>query len=167
LSHSLGEPGRPIQPALIMATPTTTREALLADALGDLGRLLDRTEAVKRETLATRQAMVKANDQLAKQLTDFQGSVNAGTERVKTHIVSHVLTRADNAARRSIEAQREAMELAATHAFQAELSPALHKLNTTVHLLSKAVDRLWLNWLTHAATAGLASAVTWLVLHWN
>ena len=150
-----------------MATPTTTREALLADALGDLGRLLDRTEAVKRETLATRQAMVKANDQLAKQLTDFQGSVNAGTERVKSHIVNHVAARADYAARQSIEAQRQAMAHAATQAFKAELSPALHQLNTQVHVLSKAVDRLWLNWLTHAATAGLASAGTWLALHWN
>jgi hypothetical protein len=144
-----------------MDRPGTAREALIAEVIGDLARLLDRAEALQPVMLESSQALVEARAQLADQLAAFETHVAALTEKVKVQAVKHILVRTDEAARRSVDTQTRAMAEAAQRLFKAEIDPALQRLAMPLQRLVQRVDRPWQQWLTHAATAAVASAATW------
>lgn len=139
----------------------TAREALIAEAIGDVARLLDRAEALQPAMIESRQALVEAQTQLADQLADFEARVSAITEKAKAQAVKHILVRTDEAGRRSVDAQTRAMAEAAQTLFKAEIDPTLQRLAMPLQRLVQKVDHPWEQWLTHAATAAVASTVTW------
>jgi hypothetical protein len=141
--------------------PGTAREALIAEAIGDLARLLDRVEALQPAMLEARQALIEAQARLADQLDAIEDRMGAITDRVKVQAVKHILVRTDEAARRSVDMQTRAMAEAAHTLFKAEIEPALQRLAMPLQRLVQKVDRPWEQWLTHAATAAVASAATW------
>jgi hypothetical protein len=144
-----------------MNHPGTAREALIAEVIGDVARLLDRAEALQPAMIESRQAFVEAQTQLADQLADFETRVSAITEKAKVLAVKHILVRTDEAARRSVDVQTRAMAEAAQTLFKAELDPALQRLAMPLQRLALKVDHPWEQWLTHAATAAVASTATW------
>lgn len=149
-----------------MNRPGTAREALIAEAIGDLARLLDRAEALQPALLESRQALVDAHAQLAEQLAAFEAQVAALTEKAKVQAVKHILARTDEAARRLMDTQTRAMSEAAQVLFRSEIDPALHRLAEPLRQWVQRVNRPWERWLTHAATAAMASAITWAVTAW-
>ncbi|MGE0674512.1 MAG: hypothetical protein AB7O64_15790 [Methylibium sp.] len=146
-----------------MTHPSTTREALIAEALDDAAKLLRQVEALAPALDQSRQALADAHSGLAGQLAAFEAQVTALTERAKVQAVAHVLARTDEAARRSIELQARAMADAARVALGAELGATLQRLQAAAQPRSDAPPRRWEPWLTHAAAAATASAVTWTV----
>ena len=144
----------------------TTREVLIAEAIGDLGRLLDRAEALQQALLESTQALVDARAILAGQLAAFDAHVIALAERAKVIAVRHILAKTEEAARRSVESQTRAMADAAQVLFKTEITPALQRLAMPLQQLVQRVDRPWEQWLTHAATAAVASVLTWTLLTW-
>jgi hypothetical protein len=140
--------------------PGTAREALLAEAIGDLARLLDRAEALQPAMLESRQSLVDAHTQLADQLAAFESHLTTLTEKAKVLAVKHILARTDEAARRSVDAQSRAMADAAQALFKTQIEPALQRLAWPLQQLVQRVDRPWEQWLTHAATSVVASAAT-------
>ena len=147
-----------------MDRPGTAREALIAEAIGDVARLLDRAEALQPAMLEASQALVEAQAQLADQLTAFETHVAALTEKAKVQAVKHILVRTDEAARRSVDMQTRAMAEAAQTLFKAEIEPALRRLAMPLQRLVQKVDRPWEQWLTHAATAAVTSVATWVLV---
>lgn len=143
-----------------MNQPGTAREALLAEAIGELARLLDRAEALQPAMLESRQSLVDAHTQLADQLAAFESHLTTLTEKAKVLAVKHILARTDEAARRSVDAQTRAMADAAQALFKTQIEPALQRLAWPLQQLVQRVDRPWEQWLTHAATAVVASAAT-------
>jgi hypothetical protein len=141
--------------------PGSAREALIAETIGDLARLLDRAEALQPAMAESRQALVDAHAQLADQLAAFETQVNALTEKAKVQAVKHILARTDEAARRSIEQQGRAMADAARVAFGAELGATMQRLQSALQPLTERPGRPWDRWLVHAAVAAAASALTW------
>jgi hypothetical protein len=83
------------------------------------------------------------------------------TEKAKVQAVKHILLRTDEAARRSIELQGRAMADAARVAFGGEFGATLQRLQSALQAPIERPDRRWERWLTHAAAAATASAVTW------
>jgi len=156
-----------------MTAPNTAREVLIAEAIGELGRLLDRAEALHPQMAASHQALVSAHAQLAAQLAEqlaaFDAQLTALTEKAKAAAVRHILARTDEAARRSVDTQTRVMVEAAQAAFKAEVEPALRRLVTSLQRLMDQVDRPWDLWLTHAATAAssavTSAAVTWFIVN--
>lgn len=146
-----------------MNRPTTAREALLAEALGDLAELLDRAEALPPALHESRQALVESQARLSEQLAAFDAHVIALSNTVKTQAVKHILTRTEEAARRSAEAQTRAMADAAQALFKEQLEPTLQQLAMPLRNLVQRLDRPWEQWLTYAATAAVASAATWVL----
>lgn len=146
-----------------MTHPSTTREALIAEALDDAAKLLRQVEALAPALDQARQALADAHSGLAGQLAAFEAQVTALTERAKVQAVAHVLARTDEAARRSIEFQARAMADAARVALGAELGATLQRLQAAAQPRPDAPRRRWEPWLTHAAAAATASAVTWTV----
>jgi len=140
-----------------MMAPSTTREMLIVEALGEAAKLIRQVEALAPVLDQSRQALADAHSGLAGQLTAFEAQVLALVERSKVHAVKHILARVDEAARQSIEQHSRAMADAARVAFGADLGAALQRLQS----LQNRPERQWEQWLTHAAAAATSSAATW------
>ena len=149
-----------------MSHPGTAREVLIAEAIGDLARLLDRAEALQPAIRESSQALIEARGQLTDQLAGFEAHVTALTEKAKLQAVKHILARTDEAARRTVDTQTRAMADAAQTLFKAEIEPALQRFAAPLRQWVERVDRPWEHWLTHAATAAVASAGTWMLSAW-
>ena len=146
-----------------MKPPSTTREALILEALGDADKLIRQVEALAPRLDESRQALADAYSGLANQLTAFEAQVLALSEKAKVQTVKHILARTDEAARRSVDLQARAMADAARVAFGAQLGATLQRLESVVPPLIERRERPWEVWLTHAAVAASASAATWML----
>lgn len=144
-----------------MTHPSTTREALIVEALGEAAKLIRQVEALAPALDKSRQALADAHSGLADQLAAFEAQVTDLTEKAKIQAVKHILARTDEAARRSIEVQGRAMADAARVAFGAELGATMQRLQSALQPLIERPELRWERWLTHAAAAATASAVTW------
>jgi len=140
-----------------MMNPSTTREVLIVEALGEAAKLIRQVEALAPALDQSRQALADVHSGLAGQLTAFETQVLALAENAKVQAVKHVLARTDEAARRSIEMQSRAMADAARVAFGADLGATMQRLQS----MQERPGRRWEQWLTHAAAAATSSAATW------
>lgn len=148
---------------------SSAREALIAEALGEIAELLDRVEAVAPALDTSRQALINASTDLAGQVTAFESRMTGIAETAKVQAVKHIARRTDEIARSSAEAQTRAMEEAARMLFRTELGPALQRVAMPLQHLAELAHRgahPWRHWLTHAATAVLASGLTWAMAGW-
>ena len=145
-----------------MTPPNTTREALLLEALGDVAKLIQQVEALAPALDDSRQSLADAHVGLAAQLAAFEKQIVALTEKAKVQAVKHIIVRTDEAARRSIELQRQAMADAARVAFGTELGATLQQIRSSFQPPTERQGHRWESWLTHAAVATAASAFTWL-----
>lgn len=146
-----------------MNQPSTTREALIVEALGEAEKLIRQVEALAPALDLSRQALADAHSGLAGQLATFESQVAGLSEKAKVQVVQHILARTDEAARRSADVQARAMADAARVAFGAEIGATLQRLQATVKPAAGPPRSRWEPWLTHAAAAATASAVTWAV----
>jgi hypothetical protein len=144
-----------------MTPPSTTREALIVEALGEAATLIRQVEALVPALDESRQALADAHSGLADQLAAFEAQVAALTEKAKHQAVQHILARTDEAARRSADLQSRAMADAARVALGAELGAALQRLQSAIQPLADRPGRHWAPWLTHGAAVATGSAVTW------
>lgn len=143
---------------------TTAREALVAEALGEVARVAERLEAVVPAVDASREALTRAGANLSDQLTAFEARMTAIAENAKGVAVRHIAQRTDELARSSGEAQVRAMQSAALTLFREELHPALQRLAGSLQEQSRKAR--FGSWLTHAAVAILASALSWAMAAW-
>lgn len=146
-----------------MNPPTTAREALIVEALGDVALLLDRVEALTSSMEAGWLALEKANSEFEDRLSAFESAISSITHLAKARTVEHIVRRAGEVARQSIETQTRAMNEAARLVFAEQVDPALGRLATSLRQLIQRVDRPWDLWLTHAATAAVSAALTWFL----
>lgn len=135
-----------------MNAPSTAREALIAELMGELSTMLDRADALLPALNATCDAVTRASAELDGRAAQAEARLASLTEAAQAHAVRHIAQRTQELARRSAEAQAKAMQLAAHAAFSAELAPALGQLQRALR-----VGKLW--W-AHAATALSSSLIT-------
>ena len=149
-----------------MSGPSTAREALIVETLGEVAALIDRVQALAPALDASRLALVSASAELSGQVTAFESRVTASTENAKLQAVKYIARRTDELARNSRDTQTRAMEEAGRALFRSEMGPTLKRLVMPLKHLADSSAHPWEHWLTHAATAALASALTWaLALH--
>jgi uncharacterized protein (DUF885 family) len=143
---------------------TTAREALLAEALGEVARLAERLEAVAPALDASREAIVRSGENLAGQVGAFETRMVTITENAKTVAVRHIAQRTDELVRSAGEAQVRAMQSAAMALFRDEVHPALQRLAASLQQQPRPsrVERWW----SHAAVAIVASALSWAMAAW-
>ena len=146
-----------------MTSLTSAREALIAEALGDIAQLLDRVESLTSSMDSRRLGLEHASTQLDARLGAFGVDMSAITHQAKTKAVEHILQRTGESARQSVEAQTRAMHEAARLAFAAQVEPTVAQVNTLFRKCAGRVDRSWDFWLTHAATAAVSATFTWFL----
>jgi len=146
-----------------MNPPSTAREALIVEAIGEVAQLLQRVEALRAALDETCQALLQASTTLENHVAGFERRMAAITENAKTQAVRYMAARTVEATRRSIDLQSRAMADAARVAFGAELGATMQRLQAMVRPLLEARERRWERWLTHAAAATASSAATWAI----
>jgi hypothetical protein len=144
-----------------MTHPSTTREALIVEALGEAAKLIRQVEALAPVLDESRQTLADAHSGLAGQLSEFEAQVLALSEKAKVQVVKHILARTDEATRRSIELQGRAMADAARVAFGIETGATMQRLQATLKPLLERRGQRWESWLTHIAAAAVSAAATW------
>jgi acyl-homoserine lactone acylase PvdQ len=146
-----------------MNRPATAREALIVEALSDVALLLDRVESLTSSMEASRIALAQANAALGDRLKAFEAEMMSITHQTKAKAVEHIVRRAGDAARLSIDAQGRAMNEAARLAFSTQVDSNLARLAATLQQAIHRVDQPWSAWLTHAATAVVSATLPWFV----
>ena len=144
-----------------MNGPSTAREALVVEALGEVASLLDRIEALTSSMEAGRLALADASAELGARLESFEAGMAAISLKVQASAAEQLVRRAVKASSDSIDAQTRAMSVAARLAFSAQVDSTLARLTASLQQVLQRVDRPWDLWLTHAATAAASAAVTW------
>jgi len=146
-----------------MNGPSTAREALIVEALGEVARLVDRIEALTSSMEAKRQALADASGELGDRLKAFEAGMASISLKVQASAAEQLVRRAVKASSESIEVQTRAMSEAARQAFAAQLDSTLARLTASVQQLIHRVERPCDLWLTHLATAIASSLLTWFV----
>lgn len=148
---------------------SSAREAFIVETLGEVAALLDRVEAVAPALDVSRLALIHASTELADQVTAFERRMAGITENAKVQAVKHIARRTDEIARGAVETQNRVMEESARMLFRTEVGPALQRVAMPLQHLADLAHRgarPWQHWLTHAATAVVASALTWALAAW-
>ena len=148
---------------------TTAREELMAVAIGQLGELLDRMDTLAPILDASRMELLRISTDLAEKVEAYAKRMDEITENAKMQTVKHIARRADEMARETVDTQTRAMEEAARAVFRNEVGPALQRVTLPlqdVADLARKGARPWEGWLLHAATAVLASDVSWAMAAW-
>ena len=152
-----------------MSDLVTVREELMAVAIGQLGELLDRLDTLAPRLDASQLALMVVSSELSEQVTAYEKRMTDITENAKLQAVKHIARRADEVARVTVDTQTRAMEEAARVVFHKEVGPALQRVTLPlqdVAALARKGARPWEGWLLHAATAVLASAISWAMAAW-
>ena len=147
-----------------MERSTTAREALLAELIADVARLLERAEAL-------RLAVDKSRDTL----TDAAGLLDARVALLERHLAESLL-RGKAAALQdlkrstyefaiaSIQRQTESMTEAARQVVTEEFKLPLRQFAATLEARASLARRAWRPWLTHGVTAVATAAGTAMLI---
>ena len=133
---------------------TSAREALILEALGEVAGLIQQVEGLGAKFDASRTGLVD-------QLTAFEERIMGLTNMAAIQAGQLILERTEEAARGSIEQQRQAMADAARAAIGNEVGVTLQRLQAALRSLTVRQERIWEQVLTHLAAAALTSAATW------
>jgi hypothetical protein len=142
----------------------TAREALIAEALGELASLLDRIEAATPAIEAASQALADASAALEGQVAAAECRVTTLADGATVQAIRQMARRSEELARAAAESETEAMRVAARELFRSELAPALQRCAQSLE--RRASRRLWRAgaWWTHALAAVAAAALTLAVV---
>lgn len=146
-----------------MSGPTTAREALIVETLGEVALLLDRVEALTSSMEVGRLALASASAELSGGLSAFETRMASVTQQAQARAIEHIVRRTGKATSNAIESQASAMQAAARLAFSTQVDSQVARLTKALQRVSERVDRPWEHWLTYVATAVASAVVTWLV----
>jgi len=153
-----------------MGMPTTAREALLAEAIGEFGGMLAQVQQLLVSMDAARKGIVGAQAQMAQQIdalhTKNEAQLHALAEQAKTQVAKHIAAHAAIAANRSAEQQKQAIREAARACFQAEVDAAAARLGHLLRENGQPPPSLIERVLIPLGAATLASALTWIASAW-
>lgn len=138
-----------------MSDPTSAREALLAELIGEVAALLDRVDALVSLLDASRTGLMETSAKLDAHAATVEERIEALTQASVTHAIKHIARRTDEAARSAVKVQVHAMEASARELFLRELAPALQRLGQIAGNVNRGA-----RWWPCAGTAVLASVIT-------
>jgi 3-polyprenyl-4-hydroxybenzoate decarboxylase len=139
-----------------MSTPSSAREALLVEMLGEVATLLDRVDALIPVLHDGCETLSRAGADMNTKSEQAQVRIAALVEAASTHAIKHIARKTEAMARTTVEAETQVMKSAAQALFRTELSAALRQLSVAVgHQATLLNTRR--RWWALAATAVAAS----------
>ena len=144
-----------------MNAPRTTREALIAEMLGDLDTLLDRVEALPALVAAAEEKLSGTVTALDDAGDKYRMAVTAFNEQAKADLTEYLDRKAVEVSSKTVEEQRAAIQEAARMAFRSEASDKAANLGLVLSEAAKDFRRsMWSRLVEHAVTALIASGFT-------
>jgi hypothetical protein len=145
----------------------TAKEALIAEALGDLNLLLKRLEAVVPLVDGTRKTLIKSTEMVSREIAGFAPQMKEFTDYAKIQTAKQIDRTVMEVTQRAKEMQVQAMREAALDMFKKEFHPTVNQVIARLeHLARLAQPRPnpWMPCLTHGASFMTGAALTWLVM---
>jgi hypothetical protein len=144
-----------------MNGPRTTREALIAEVLGDLDALLTRVEALPVVVAAAEEKLIGTVMALNDAGDKYRMAVTAFNEQAKADLTEYLDLKAAQVSAKTVEEQRAALQEVARLAFRSEASDKAASLGLVLGEAAKEFRRsVWSRLWEHAITAVLASGFT-------
>jgi hypothetical protein len=144
-----------------MNGPRTTREALIAEVLGDLDALLARVEALPAVVAAAEEKLIGTVTALNDAGDKYRMAVTAFNEQAKADLTEYLDLKAAQVSAKTVEEQRAALQEVARLAFRSEASDKAASLGLVLGEAAKEFRRsVWSRLWEHAITAVLASSFT-------
>jgi uncharacterized protein (DUF885 family) len=137
--------------------PTTAREALVAELIGDVATLLERMESVRPAVDEATQALVEAAGRVAGSVEPFQARITGVAKQAQVLAEEHISVRAQQLAPAMMVEQSAAMTQAAQSIVREQVEPTLQRLTASLERVVKRADRPWDTWLMQAATAAVSA----------
>jgi len=139
----------------------TTREAMIAEMLGDMDAILARFETLPGMVANAEEKITNTVAALDDAGDKYRMAVTAFTEQAKVEISEYLTRKAGEAASQTVEEQRAAIQEAARFAFRSEASDKATSLGIALGQAAKEFRRsIWTRLWEHAITALIASALT-------
>jgi hypothetical protein len=149
-----------------MNGPRTSREALIAEVLGEVDALLVRVEALPQAVAGAEARIVAAVLALRDAGDKYRVAVTAFTEDAKVELTQYLERRATAITSNTAEEQRAAMQETARQAFQvAACENAATLANASEAAVKAFRGSRWSRLIEHAITAVLASGITVAFIH--
>jgi len=149
-----------------MNSPTNAREILIAEALGDIVRLLDRVEAITATLETTRREMVSTGADLTQRLDAIEGRIQAMARNAAIGLVHRLAQQASEALHTAVAGESRVIADRMRQAFGEQLESLLVRVSSLSDELRR-FNRHWETWLTHLATAIISGLLTWsLTVAW-
>ena len=150
-----------------MNRPTTVKEALIAEALGDMAGLIDRLEKLAPVMSTAHQALVQSSHALVSEVSMFEFRMSDISRNAVELCVKQIEQKASGACAKSLNSQILAMQSAAREMFNKEFHPVVNRTVTQLEYLARLAQpgqNRWWPWLTHSAAFVTGAALTWLVV---
>ena len=145
--------------------PNTTREALIAEVLGDLDGLLARVEALPARIGAAEARLTATVAALSEAGDKYRMAVTAFNEQAKAELTEYLERKAGAITARTVEEQRATMQEAARRAFRSEVADRIAVLLTdTLPRASNPKPRPWVRMMEMGAASVLTGLTVGLVL---
>jgi predicted lipid-binding transport protein (Tim44 family) len=147
--------------------PRTSREALIAEMLGELDTVLARAEQLPKAVADAEIRIARTVAVLNDAGDKYRMAVTAFTEQARTELTEHLQRKALEAVARTVEEQRVALQDAARSAFSIEAAKHPAQLGARFdrvigEIRCAARSRL----LEHGVTAFLSSTMTAALVLW-
>jgi hypothetical protein len=144
-----------------MNSPRTTREALIAEMLGDLDLLLARVEALPALIATAEERLTSTVTALDNAGDKYRMAITAFTEQAKTELAEYLDRKTIEVSSKTVEEQRAAIQEAARVAFRSEASDKAANLGLVLGEAAKEFRRsMWSRLMEYAITALIASGFT-------
>lgn len=141
--------------------PRTSREALIAEMLGDMDALLARVEAFPPMVAGAEEKLSSMVMALEKAGDNYRMAVTAFNEQAKADLTEYFDRKALEVSTKTADELRAAMQEAARSAFRSEASDKATSLGIALGEAAKEITRVTRsNWIAHLITAFVASGIT-------
>lgn len=147
-----------------MGRPSDTREVLIAEALGDFVKVLDRIDAVTPTLQETCGQLEFTATRLLGSVEPFQTRIGKMALETQNRAVAHIVQHANLVAKKTLDEQTCAMQESARKIFNDEVVPPLNRVAGELRQAKLLEHPPWEAWLTHAAAAVTAASCTGLLM---
>jgi hypothetical protein len=147
-----------------MGRPSDTREVLIAEALGDFVKVLDRIDAVQPTLEKSCSDLSFTADRLLGNIEPFQKRIAGMALETQDRTLGHIAKQANLVARNTAVEQIAAMQESARWIFKGEVGPSLERVARQLREANLRQQPSWKDWLTHGAAAVSAASCTFMLM---
>lgn len=143
---------------------STAKEALFAEALGDMTSLIDRLEKLAPVLSAAEKELAQTGNSLVSEVSMFEFRMNGVSDRAAESCLKQIAHRATGVCVETLDQQILAMQSAARELFSKNFDPKVSQVVFQLERLAQLAQPRpdpWMPWLTHGFAFATGIVLTW------